>query len=211
MLSLLILCLYFQGYSQIIENVDYEIIGDQISVTYDLKKYKACEKYNIELEFVSERGETIIPATVEGDIGLIHGGKRKKIVWHVLRDIQEMEGRYKAVVTITKQVIKMHSVFISPNMPWSFAGLRYTNIKNLGYYVSVASDFGLIEATLHLTGGMVIPVAKRTNIYFGGGGEIFWQEIIVESGVFLKFKSLTIDITGVGINLTDIDYSYSKL
>lgn len=209
-LLLLIIGLCFRGFSQTIENVDYNIEGDIISVTYDIKSYKASEKYNIELKFINDQGKAIIPETAEGDIGLVKGGKNKKIIWNVVKDIQEFEGRYKAVVTIAGKETKYNTIFLSPNLPWTFVGARYAYINKFGCYVQIASDFALIEEAFHVTGGFVLPVAKRINIYAGGGMEIFWQEVLVESGVFLKFNNITVDIIGVGINLTDINYSYSK-
>ena len=209
-LSLLILCLCFQGFSQIIENVDYNIEGDIISVTYDLNNFKASAKYNIDLKFINDKGSTVIPESVEGDIELVKGGKNKKIIWNVVKDIQEMEGQYKAVVTITKQETKNHTIFLSPNLPWAPFGARYAYIKKYGCYVSFASDLGLIDGTFQFTGGLVASVARRTNIYLGGGMEILWQEPIGESGVFLKFNNITVDIIGVGINFSDREYCYTK-
>jgi hypothetical protein len=217
LLSLFICSLGFSisSYSQIVENVDYSIDGDKIYITYDISYYEDGKKYNVDLKFVDNNGRIIIPKTVEGDIGSVYGGRNRKITWAVLQDMQEMSGEYKAIVTINeketeKQNTQKHSFLFCPNLPWAFFGVKYAYIGKAGCYISGASDFGLMDETCHVTGGLALSVAQSTNIYFGGGMEIFWAEPLVESGVILKFKSITIDLGG-GLNIFDTYYSYGKI
>lgn len=217
LLSLFICSLVYSidSYAQIVENVDYRIDGDKIYITYDISYYENGEKYNVDLKFVDNNGRIIIPKTVEGDIGSVYGGRNRRITWKVLQDIQEMNGQYKAVVAIKekkakKQNAKKHSVLICPSVPWAFIGAKYAYIGKAGGYISCASDFALLDEAFHVTGGLALSVAQSTNIYFGGGMDVFLGEPLVESGVILKFKFLTIDLGG-GVNIYDTYYSYGKL
>ncbi len=207
--SLFILYTCTINYSQVIENVNYNVLDDQIDITYDLVSYKKGQKYNIVLKFVDDKGKTIIPVTVEGDIGIVKGGLNKRIIWNVLNDIQEFEGRYKAVITLTKPKINKHSILYNANIPWDFFGIKYAYIGRLGCYTSLASDFGLLDETSHFTGGLAVRAATRTNIYFGGGLELSWGNTVLESGIILKFNHATID-SGLGFDLMDSEYNYFK-
>jgi hypothetical protein len=84
-----------------VENVIFYQENDNLVVTYDIKNAYPEESFEIELKFVSESKEVIIPKSVTGDIGNeIPGGDYKKITWSVLNDQSSFDGKYKAVVNI---------------------------------------------------------------------------------------------------------------
>ncbi|MBU0764068.1 MAG: hypothetical protein KJ607_04450, partial [Bacteroidetes bacterium] len=88
-----------------VENVDFLVEGDRIVVVYDITNSKEAEVYDIDLKFVTESNNVIIPKTVSGDIGRrVKGGRYKKITWDVLTDKGDVNEKMKAVITITSVV-----------------------------------------------------------------------------------------------------------
>ncbi len=82
-LLVMLFAYYFIGFSQVIENVDYNLAGNVINVFYDIDDYFPAEKYDIKVEFVDDKGQVITPRTLFGDHGITTGGQGKKIVWSV--------------------------------------------------------------------------------------------------------------------------------
>jgi hypothetical protein len=70
-----------------IANVDFQVVNDNLVVTYDLLKAKKNELFNIKLIITAVTGKTYLPVTVSGDIGdNISGGKGKQIIWEITKD-----------------------------------------------------------------------------------------------------------------------------
>ncbi|MEI7492460.1 MAG: hypothetical protein WCK92_13755 [Bacteroidota bacterium] len=70
-----------------IQNIDFNVAGDSLIVTYDLVKTKFSEKFNVVLVVKTVTGKTYDPQAVSGDAGgNIYGGKGKRIVWNIAKD-----------------------------------------------------------------------------------------------------------------------------
>ncbi|MCX6287988.1 MAG: hypothetical protein NTY96_12825 [Bacteroidetes bacterium] len=92
-LNLIILALFLlQGISRAqtkaeIQNIDFNVVGDSLIVTYDLLKAKNSEKFNVVLVVKTVTGKSYDPLAVAGDVGgNIFGGKAKRIVWNIAKD-----------------------------------------------------------------------------------------------------------------------------
>lgn len=84
-----------------IENVDFEVNGDKVVVTYNIANAAAEELFEINLKFVTKNDQTIAPKSTTGDIGKdIPGGSGKSITWKVMDDRSELEEELKAVVQV---------------------------------------------------------------------------------------------------------------
>lgn len=197
LLTVLFISLYTYGLSQHITNVDYKIDGNNIIVTYDLEA-ESRTNYKIDLVFLSREGNQLIPKTVEGDIGIVKGGKNKKIIWAVTEDVQSLEGDYKVILTIIDKIKNHHALFYSVNVALTFAGIRYAYLGKFGGYTSLSTDFGIIDTYSMFTAGFTFRVAEKYYPYIGGGIEIsFDSATIIEAGSMINFGKLAFDI-GIG-------------
>ena len=85
-----------------IENVSFDVVDKKIVVIYDISRYSPVERFQVNLQFVTDKNETINPITVFGDVGNeIKGGKNKKIVWDFIKDGVKLKGiNLEADVTV---------------------------------------------------------------------------------------------------------------
>ena len=197
-------------FSQNIENVDYNLVGNSINIFYDISNYYPAEKYDIKVEFVDDRGQVITPRTLTGDYGIIKGGQGKKIVWSVFQDTQGLTGNYQAVVRISRVVTKNHSGFYNLNLPGvSLLGVKYAYLGKYGGYVSASivmdDDDPLVVA------GPLIRVANTIYPYAGFGINVFTpQEVLAEGGIIISPRAwgiVAIDF-GLGVfSYTEQEYS----
>ncbi len=87
-------------YSQSIENVNFTVNEDFITVNYDLKHDATNFYFDLELVFVKSNGENIFPINIKGDIYKVIPGISKQIIWYYKNEISDYEGGIKAVVKI---------------------------------------------------------------------------------------------------------------
>ena len=70
-----------------IQNIDFNVVGDSLVVTYDLVKAKSAERFTITLLVKTVTGKTFDLNALSGDVGSnIAGGKGKRIVWNIAKD-----------------------------------------------------------------------------------------------------------------------------
>lgn len=85
-----------------ITNVDFTIRDEKILVVYSITDPSPGEKFTIDLKFINDKNEIIIPKSVSGDVGekikAVPAGK--VIIWDITKDQVEITGNLKAVVTI---------------------------------------------------------------------------------------------------------------
>jgi hypothetical protein len=89
-----------------ITDVDFHLEDRYIVVNYNIVGSLPKEQMTIELRFITENNESIIPKTVTGDIGTnLFGDGMKAILWDVVADNVTLSGNLKASVTITSSKI----------------------------------------------------------------------------------------------------------
>ena len=70
-----------------IKNVNFELVSDNLIVTYDIVNYKPKEMFTVALNIYTAQENKIKALALSGDINNnISGGDRKKIVWDVKKD-----------------------------------------------------------------------------------------------------------------------------
>ena len=70
-----------------IKNVAFELINDNLVVSYDIVKYKPAEKFKVRLNVYTALENKIEARSLSGDINdNVSGGERKKIVWDMRKD-----------------------------------------------------------------------------------------------------------------------------
>ena len=90
----------FRCYSQKIDNVDFSVINNTITVNYDLINCPKKHVYDIKLKVISNTN-TFEPKSVSGDLIKVSPGKFKKIELDVLRDKTEFTGKIQTIVEIS--------------------------------------------------------------------------------------------------------------
>jgi len=102
-------CLYVNSQitsDVIIANTDFELKGNQLIITYDIKNYSGNEKFTIKAEIFFESGEKIPAETLSGDIDKnIPGGESKTIIWDIDKDKVELDGRIYVEVSAVPELI----------------------------------------------------------------------------------------------------------
>ena len=89
-----------------ITDVDFHLEDRYIVVNYNLVGSLPKEEMTIEMKFITESGESVIPKTVTGDAGTkIFGDGQKAILWDIVTDSPVLAGNLKASVTITSSKI----------------------------------------------------------------------------------------------------------
>ena len=84
-----------------ITDVDFQLEDRYIVINYNLTGTAPKEEMTIELKFITENNESIIPRTMTGDIGRkIFGDGKKAILWDIVTDSPVLSGNLKAIVTI---------------------------------------------------------------------------------------------------------------
>jgi len=85
-----------------ITDVDFHLEDRYIVVNYTLTGTIPKEQLTIDLKFINESNETILPETVTGDAGAKeYGNGAKTILWDVVADKVALTGSLKAIVTVT--------------------------------------------------------------------------------------------------------------
>jgi len=95
-----------------VENVKATMVDDKIEVNFSITQTSKNENLKVELKFMS--GEKFIfPKSISGSTGIISAGNHS-IVWDVLKDLDELEGDIKPIVTITETNfrLKAHNAFV---------------------------------------------------------------------------------------------------
>ncbi len=91
-LTLMILPVFLMpgiGHSQTkanVQNIDFNVVGDSLVITFDIAKAKSTERFKAYLEVKTVTGKTFEIKTVYGDVNNVAGGKGKRIVWDVVTD-----------------------------------------------------------------------------------------------------------------------------
>jgi hypothetical protein len=106
----LLIIIYLQpGFCQTgarISDVDFHLKDNFIVINYNLAGTLPKEELTIELAFITENGDTLIPISVYGDIGTkVFSDGLKEIQWDILFDKVKLTGNLKATVKIASSSI----------------------------------------------------------------------------------------------------------
>ncbi len=84
----------------LVNGVDFYLENDRIVVKYNLNDSHPEARYAINLRFVTDRGEALVPQILSGDVGKgIEPGAGKTIRWDYQADLRDFSGNLKAVVS----------------------------------------------------------------------------------------------------------------
>lgn len=86
--------------AQKIENVDFKVRDNIVTVRYDLLDCPDNYVYDVRLKFKTENGDFIYPKAPSGDLKEVSQGTGKEITWNVLSENQEIRGNVSAIVEI---------------------------------------------------------------------------------------------------------------
>ena len=89
-------------------NIDFNLVGEDIVITYDIVNYTPGEKFDISIEIITESGKKLNARSLTGDVGSnIIGGSKKQVTWDFKKDnITLTEGIYVEVIAKSLLVIE---------------------------------------------------------------------------------------------------------
>ena len=90
------------SYSQKIDNVDFEVMGNTVKVYYDINGCSDDEKYDIKLSLGVDGELFEISRGLSGDVKDVPCGSSKVILWDVLSDRNELKGQVYFAVEIQR-------------------------------------------------------------------------------------------------------------
>ncbi|MCX6302471.1 MAG: hypothetical protein NTW82_09835 [Bacteroidia bacterium] len=130
-----------------ITNVDFRLEGNRyIIVNYNLTGTLPREEMTIELQFINENNEKIVPKSVINDIGKkVYEDGQKAIVWDFVSDLVNTTGNWKAIVAITSSKILFSgpgNAFLNILIPG--LGGYYVDQKKGRAVLSTLSTLGLV-------------------------------------------------------------------
>jgi hypothetical protein len=101
-IAIFLCCQMIKGQTKAtIENVDFQLANNMIIINYDIKGSSHLEVFKIDLKFVTNTNEVIIPVNLKGDVGApVLGGTHRTIYWDIVADQIEISGTLRAIVTI---------------------------------------------------------------------------------------------------------------
>lgn len=149
LLLLIIILLSQPSFGQIkakITDVDFHLEDRYLVVNYNIVGSAPKEELTIELRFITENNETIIPKTITGDVGTkVFGDGAKAMLWDIVADQPVMSGNVKASVTITSAKIRYSgasNAFLSVIFP-GLGGYYVDKSKAYSVFTTISS-LGLI-------------------------------------------------------------------
>jgi len=143
-----------------ITDVDFRLDDRYITVTYILTGSLPKEEMTIELKFISENNETVIPRSIMNDVGTkVYGDGQKAIVWDIISDQVVLSGNWKATVAIVSSRV-LYSGAGNAFLSMIFPGLG-------GYYVDTKKGRAVLT-TLSVLGLGAYGVYEKiqANKYF---------------------------------------------
>jgi hypothetical protein len=138
-----------------ITDVDFHLEERYIVVNYNLVGTLPKEQMTIELRFITENNESIIPKTVTGDVGTkSFGDGMKTILWDIVADQISLSGNLKASVAITSSKI----LYGGPSN-----ALLSVIIPGLGGYFVDKNKTRSVLTTISTVGLMVYGISQKTQ------------------------------------------------
>jgi hypothetical protein len=132
--TLMLCCFTIPSFAQV-SNVVTKLSEerDKVTITYDLARNPRITFYSIKVAITLD-GETVPTTGLSGDLGpQVTAGFGKKIIWDVNKDLGEISGELKVVVsTDTKAVTNCRPINAVP----AYAGLGTVAISGIGLIVS---------------------------------------------------------------------------
>lgn len=133
-ISFLLIFSNFNFFSQEITNVEIDFKNNDLVVTYDLVNCPSNTIYDIEI-YIQKKGDTnlIFPRILNGSYEKVKPGQEKKITWNPLPEGIELNGEFKAILSLsnpTKFKIKNgpSNIFLSMILP-GWGSLRVQSSK----------------------------------------------------------------------------------
>jgi hypothetical protein len=140
------LIINYNGFSQVVvdskanvTDVDFNLVSDQLIITYNIIDAKANELFNVKINILTEAGKPVNAISFSGDIGSgISGGSGKRIIWEISKDIAFLDDKIYVEVEATHQnpkVLKPVSRGKALLLTTLYPGLGSSKITLKGYHM----------------------------------------------------------------------------
>lgn len=137
-------------------NIDFNLVGEDIVITYEIDNYAPGEKFDITIEVITESGKKLDARSLTGDIGRnISGGKNKTVTWDFKNDnIKLTEGIYVEVIAESLLVIEKPKPSGKKSLGGAFAksvvfpGWGNSSISGGPYWLFGLAGYGCIAGSV---------------------------------------------------------------
>ena len=137
-------------------NIDFNLVGEDIVITYDIINYAPGEKFDITIEVITESGKKLNTKSLTGDVGRnISGGNKKQITWDFKNDnIELTEGIYIKVIAESLLVIEKPKPPKKKSLGGAFAksmvfpGWGNSSISGGPYWLFGFAGYGCVAGSL---------------------------------------------------------------
>jgi hypothetical protein len=193
--------------SQVIKNVDFNFVDDKIVIFYDLVDCDSKYKYDIDIKFVDDRGNTVIPRILSGDYGRVSCGKNNRVEWDPFQEMSTFEGNYK----VTVNIVNVYDRFGKPVMLSSKENQQKTqksfDVSAYGKFLSYSNFANVFSA-----GFSIDYYLFNRNLIVGSEvgytSSIFNQKIDLSIFLGTTPRLLNNNYLSVGLMVSPISYEY---
>jgi hypothetical protein len=123
----------------VVDNVDFNLINEELIITYDLINSKPREQFLVKVKIMTESGDPINAKSFSGDLGEgIFGGLQRKIIWEISKDIAFLEDKIYVEVEAVNQnpkIIKSVSRGTAILLSTAYPGLGSSKITLKKYHL----------------------------------------------------------------------------
>ncbi|MBN4051617.1 hypothetical protein JYU16_02270 [bacterium AH-315-M05] len=143
-----------------IKNVNFELVNDNLIITYDIIKYKPGEKFKVWIDVYTAMENKIETKSLTGDVNdSVAGGNRKKIVWDIKKDDIQLDNDIYIVVSASPQIdviaaSSLKSAGTTSMGKWLLLSSAYPGWGDYkmqskkGYWLIGAAAYGLVASSV---------------------------------------------------------------
>ncbi len=135
--------------TQVVSNVDYEIINNNMVITYDLMDTISEHAYFVSIKIKNVKNETITAQTVKGDIyKMVRPGPNKMVIWEISKDYPEFYDSISVSVIASRYLEPpLYNKLIKATI---FPGLStFQETRNKSYLLLGAAGYGSMGLSLY--------------------------------------------------------------
>ena len=200
-----------------IKNVKFELVNDNLIITYDIIKYKPGEKFKVWIDIYTAMENKIEAKSLTGDINdNIAGGNRKKIIWDIKKDDIQLDNDIYIVVSANPQIEEitassLKSASTTSMGKWLLLSSAYPGWGNYkmqpkkGYWLIGAAAYGLVASSVIFNR----TAASRYNDY-KGSTDMDKRNDLYSSAVSNKKLSTVFIVTAGVIWVADLTWLVIK-
>ncbi|MCP4310822.1 MAG: hypothetical protein GY790_06130 [Bacteroidetes bacterium] len=217
---LFLICINFNGYGQDTADIStpsLQLIGDKVSIRYDINSHSNNNQYNIWIKVYDSNGNSLNARSLTGDIGhKVDGGKGKEIIWDPKADnialdegiSVEVFAELEESIPVTKTdkstsnhaQVKTASIMVQSLL---FPGIGLSRVTGKPHWIKGVVGYGCIGGSIVLNR---MAHSTYTNEYLSAS-DITDRELRYEKSISQDNLSKTLAYSAIGVWIIDIAWN----